>query len=48
MVDLVADCEPLGPLFAILAPMLSWPKLLEDGQVSARWKGRPAVSEDAA
>ncbi len=48
MVDLVVDCDPLGPLFAILAPVLSWPKPLEDGQVPARWKGPPAVSEDAA
>ncbi len=48
MVNLVADYDPLGPMFAILAPVLSWPKLLEDGQVSARWKGPPAVSEEAA
>ncbi|MGJ4886355.1 hypothetical protein [Bradyrhizobium sp. HKCCYLRH1065] len=45
MVDLVVDC---GPPFAILAPVPSWSKPLEDGQVPARWKGPPAVSEDAA
>lgn len=48
MVNLVADCGPLGPPFAILAPVLSWTKPLEDGQVPVRWKGPPAVSEDAA
>ncbi len=45
MVDLVVDCDPP---FAILAPVPSWSKLLEDGQAPARWKGPTAVSEDAA
>ncbi|XUM23453.1 hypothetical protein ACRAVF_09035 [Bradyrhizobium oligotrophicum S58] len=48
MVDLVADYDPLGPRFVILAPLLSWPTLLEDGQVLARWIWPPAMSEGAA
>lgn len=47
-VDLVADCDSLGPTLAILAPVLPWPKLLEDGQVPARWIGPQAVSEGVA